>query len=343
MQKEKPNTADEKKKTEEVKTEENKPRKTEMNRNYKDSLFCRLFSDKERALSLYNAINGTDYTNADDLEIITLENTLFIVMKNDVAILFNDRITLYEHQSTSNPNMPLRGLFYYVRTLDGYLTGKGLKERLYRDTLVKIPAPEYYVLYNGTDEKPDREELLLSDAFLTRTKGYEWTAHLININKGHNQRILNKCPDLLGYSMLVAYVRVYIEEGSEKRAAIDKAVDRCIEEGYLREYLIKHRSEVNYMGFFDWDEELWKKTQREVGREEGIREGSLLNYISLVCKKLTKGKSVNVIANELEEDEATIKDICDIAVKYAPDYDAEAICKEYMEKMTEAEKEAYVV
>ncbi|MBO6112067.1 MAG: hypothetical protein J6P45_03335, partial [Lachnospiraceae bacterium] len=104
-----------------------------------------------------------------------------------------------------------------------------------------------------------------------------------------------------------------------------------------------HRSEVNYMGFFDWDEELWKKTQREVGREEGIREGSLLNYISLVCKKLTKGKSVNVIANELEEDEAKIKDICDIAVKYAPDYDAEAICKEYMEKMKEAEKEAYVV
>ena len=230
MQKEKPNTADETKKTEEVKTEENKPGETEMNRNYKDSLFCRLFSDKERALSLYNAINGTNYANADELEIITLENTLFIVMKNDVAILFNDRITLYEHQSTSNPNMPLRGLFYYVRTLDGYPTGKGLKERLYRDSLVKIPAPEYYVLYNGTDEKQDREELLLSDAFLTRAKGYEWTAHLININKGHNQRILNECPDLLGYSMLVAHVRGYIKEGSEKRAAIDKAVDRCIEE-----------------------------------------------------------------------------------------------------------------
>ena len=93
------------------------------------------------------------------------------------------------------------------------------------------------------------------------------------------------------------------------------------------------------MGFFDWDEELWKKTQREVGREEG----NMLRLISIICKKLVKGKSVDVIADELKEDEATIKDICDIAVKYAPDYDAEAICKEYMEKMKEAEKEAYVV
>ena len=93
------------------------------------------------------------------------------------------------------------------------------------------------------------------------------------------------------------------------------------------------------MGFFDWDEELWIKTQREIGREEGIREGI---RVSLVCKKLRKGKTVNVIANELEEDEATIKEICDIAKKYAPDYDADSICKEYIEKIKETEeKEMY--
>ena len=112
MQKEKLNTAAVTEKTGKIKTAENKPKETEMNRNYKDSLFCRLFSDKERALSLYNAINGTDYTNADDLEIITLENTLFIVMKNDVAILFNDRITLYVQKSSTFFSGMVSSFFY---------------------------------------------------------------------------------------------------------------------------------------------------------------------------------------------------------------------------------------
>ena len=306
-------------------------------RNYKDSLFCRLFSDKVRALSLYNAVNGTDYTNADDLEIVTLEDSIFIVMKNDVAVLFNNRITFFEHQSSVNPNMPLRGLFYYARTMDGILTKAGIKEKLYRKTLVKIPAPEYYVLYNGQEEEADKKDFLLSEAFITKVEGYEWTAHMININEGHNSEILEKCGDLLGYSVLVGYVRKYIEAGYNRDAAVVKAVDRCVEEGYLKDYLLKHRAEATYMGFFDWDEELWKETMKEMGREEGREEGAILQLIGMVCRKLSRGKDPMTIANELEEDEKTIQEICEAAKDFVPDYDVDEIYKAYTEKLKTVE------
>lgn len=117
------------------------------NRNYKDTVFRMLFSDKKNLLSLYNAVNSRDYTNPDDLEIVTLENAIYMGMKNDLAFIIDTNLYLYEHQSTYNPNMPLRDLFYisseYQKMLD--------QKSLYSSSLQKIPTPNFIEFYNGSD------------------------------------------------------------------------------------------------------------------------------------------------------------------------------------------------
>ena len=128
--------------------------------NVKDSLFCDIFSDRKNALSLYNAIEGTSYEDDTQIEIVTLKDVVFIGYHNDVSVFFDSRITLWEHQSTINKNMPIRGMVYYVECLNGYLEKRGIKKKIYRKALVKIPSPEYYVLYNGTEKAPDRQEML---------------------------------------------------------------------------------------------------------------------------------------------------------------------------------------
>lgn len=239
--------------------------------DYKNTVFCDLFSEKKNALSLYNALNKTDYTNEEDLEIVTLSDVIYMHQKNDVSILFQNEITLWEHQSTLNYNMPLRGLIYYAHNIDGVLQAHGIN--LYGKKQVKIPAPDYYVLYNGKEASPEREELRLSDSFLTPKEGYEWTAHMVNINVGHNPEILERCLPLKGYAALVGYVREYQGQKCSLPEAVDRATKRCIEEGYLREYLLKKRAEVNMMLLTEFNEEAFVKTIREEGREEGRKEG----------------------------------------------------------------------
>ncbi len=234
-------------------------------RDHKDNLFHDLFSDKRNALSLYNALNGTAYKDAEELELVTLSDVIYMHGKNDVSVLFQNELELWEHQSTLNYNMPLRGLIYYAHNIDGILASKGI--RLYGKKLVKIPAPDYYVFYNGEVGVPDRQELRLSDAFLTPHEGYEWTAHMLNINAGHNQELLENCP------ALVRYIREYRREGRSLVEAVEQSIDRCIEENLLKEYLLKKKSEVKLMLLTEFDEELFAKTMKEEGREEGRQEG----------------------------------------------------------------------
>ena len=151
---------------------------------HKDRLFCNLFSKKENALSLYNALNGTDYKNENELEIVTLEDALYLTMKNDVAVCLCDSINLWEQQSSVNPNMPLRGLMYFSKEYEGWLSAN--QKYIYGEKLIKIPAPKFYVLYNGEEQMPEREEYRLTDAFEHPSPGYEWTAYMVNINSGNN-------------------------------------------------------------------------------------------------------------------------------------------------------------
>ncbi len=240
-------------------------------RDEKNSLFCDLFSDKKRALSPYNAINGTSYDDPSQLEVVTLSEAIFLHQKNDVSILFDAKLTLWEHQSTVNPNMPLRGLLYYAQNMEGLIGDKW--DLVYRRTLVKIPTPDYYVLYNGTEKQPERMELRLSDAFQMPTDGYEWTAHVLNINPGNNEGVVRKCPELSGYVALIQYIRENQEAGISREEAVDQALDRCIKEGYLVDYLRKIRGEARRMLWGEFNEEEWKKAIRADARDEYLEEG----------------------------------------------------------------------
>ena len=137
-------------------------KKLYVNRKYKDRLFRFLFKEKKDLLDLYNAVNDSSYDDPDDLEIVTMEDVIFLKMKNDLSFMVVNRLNLYEHQSTYSPNMPLRGLIYLARQYEGLIAKE--QENLYGSKLVKIPTPEFVIFYNGTKAQPDQMELFLSDA-----------------------------------------------------------------------------------------------------------------------------------------------------------------------------------
>ena len=116
-------------------------------RNHKDRLFRMIFREKKELLSLYNAVNGTSYTNTEELDIVTFKNAIYMNMKNDLAFIMDSYLNLYEHQSAYSPNMPLRDLFYIAKELQGQVNHRDL----YRNTLIKIPTPRFLVFYNGSE------------------------------------------------------------------------------------------------------------------------------------------------------------------------------------------------
>ena len=254
----------------------NANRKYVANREYKATVFSKLFGeDKENALSLYNAVNNSNYLNADDLTFTTLDDVVYMKMKNDVSFLFDKTLSLYEHQSTYNPNMPLRGFLYFA---DLYRQLIKDNERIYSKNLVKIPAPKYIVFYNG-DKKdmPEQvKELYLSDAFDMEVEPgkFEWTARMVNINAGMNPELLAKCKVLGGYATFVDKVRTY-NKSMPLTDAVDQAVDECVEAGVLEEFLNKHRKEVRNMVLTEFDEEKYLKMMREEERAEGRLENFL--------------------------------------------------------------------
>ena len=240
-------------------------------RNHKDTVFHDLFSEKENALSLYNALNGTDYKDVENLQVVTLSDVIYVQWKNDVSVLFENRLELWEHQSTINYNMPLRGLIYYAHNIDGIIRSQDVT--LYGTKRIMLPTPGYYVFYNGLEAAPARQDLKLSDAFQIPVEGYEWTAHVLNVNAKENEGLLKKCLVLEGYVTLVRYVQENQAAKMRMFDALDKAVQRCINEYVLKEYLLKKRSEVMLMLLTEFNQELYERTIRGEGREEGRKEG----------------------------------------------------------------------
>ena len=244
------------------------------NRQYKDRLWRMVFNNKEDLLQLYNAINHTDYQNPDDLEVNTLEDVLYLSMKNDVSFLVGGTMNLYEHQSTFNPNMPLRGVFYFSRLYEGYVADNNLM--IYHEKRVRLPKPKYIVFYNGTKNQPDSMELRLSDCFENtdnETPCLECTATMLNINYGHNQELMKHCRRLEEYSIFVQCVREYIQSEPSVEDALEKAIDTCIHQDVLADFLKKHRAEVTNMILTTYDKDLYEKTLKENAREEGREEG----------------------------------------------------------------------
>lgn len=279
-----------------------------VNRNYKDTVFRMLFSDRKNLLSLYNAVNQKHYTDPEDLEIVTLENAIYMGMKNDLAFIIDTNLYLYEHQSTYNPNMPLRDLFYisneYQKLLD--------KKSLYSSSLQKIPAPNFIELYNGTDTLSDFSEHRLSSAFenLSGEPKLELIVTVLNINEGHNALLMEHCQTLKEYSQYVAKVRKYAA-GMPLDQAVEYAVDECIKENILADFLRKNRAEVISMSIFEYDKEEEEKKLRKaefeagvsLGVEKGVKQGVIettrhllkLNKLSLEEIASVSGLSVEEI------------------------------------------------
>ena len=226
---------------------------TKGNRIYKDRLFKFVFNDKKKLLSLYNALNHSDYKDENALEINTLEDFIYMRMKNDLSFVLDSDMCLYEHQSTFNPNMPLRGLFYFADLLQQFVTEKGYN--IYGSTLVKIPSPRFVVFYNGDDSIPERSILKLSDAFENKVKSgcLEVEALLLDVNLGKNQELMRSCSYLQDYTTFVGKVKEY-KEYSDLDTAIDKAMDYCIRHNIMKELLVKHKAEVARLIFREFDE-----------------------------------------------------------------------------------------
>ena len=251
-------------------------------RKYKDKLFRLVFHEKKELLSLYNAVNGTNYDNPEDLEVNTLENAVYMNMKNDISFVFDMELNLYEHQSTYNPNMPLRDLFYIARLLE-----KATADRsLYGISLVQIPTPRFVVFYNGTEEQPERQILRLSDAFEKKIEEpeIELKVLMLNINLGKNKELLKKCKTLREYMIYVTKVREYAVT-MNIRTAVERAVNECIKQEILKDFLLRYKAEAIQMSIFEYDEEremqlikesmrqVYSKEGREEGRKEGLKEG----------------------------------------------------------------------
>ena len=228
--------------------------KSYSNREYKDRLFKYIFKDKEKLLSLYNALNSSHYTNPDDIEITTLEDVIYCKMKNDISFIIDDRLSLFEHQSTYNPNMPLRGFLYFAKHFERYIVENEVD--IYGSTLIELPTPKFVVFYNGTGMTEDRKILHLTDSF-TKNKEkscMELEAIVLNINYGKNKKLMESCRSLMEYSYFVQKVKNYSKK-HERDIAIELAVDECIKENILKEILIKNRAEVVDMLLTEYDEE----------------------------------------------------------------------------------------
>ena len=221
-------------------------------RNQKDTVFRMLFREKKELLELYNALNDSAYNSPEKLTIYTLENAIYMNFKNDSSFLLDSELNLYEHQSSYNPNMPLRDLVYIARQLEKYTRN----DTIYSSALVKIPVPRFVVFYNGTDVQPDRQTLRLSDAFEKKTAEpeLELKVLMLNINFGHNKELMDKSRTLREYAQYVDRVRKYaklmrIEE------AVERAVAECIKEGILEDFLSSQKAEVIAVSIFEYNEE----------------------------------------------------------------------------------------
>ncbi len=248
----------------------------EANRKHKDSLFRDLFGSaerKENALQLYNALAGTSYDNVDDLELTTLEDVIYMNVKNDISFVIGDEMVLFEHQSTHNPNMPLRGLEYFARLFTRHV--ERMDANKYGTALIKFPMPRYYVFYSGATKKPEREVFRLSDAFQGSLPegakpAVEVVCEVINVNAGYNQSVAEACPALAGYSFFISRVQEYNSyQEIGLTDAVSYAIEDCIREGYLESYLREKKAEVHDMILTEWDAE----HQRELDRQEGFEAG----------------------------------------------------------------------
>ena len=248
------------------------------NRKYKDSVFVDLFSEDEKAkenfLSLYNALHGTELKDTKQLKNVRLDQVLYMSFYNDVSYLVENKIiVLAEHQSTINPNMPLRCLEYISRLYETIFESK----EKYSRKLLHIPRPEFYVFYNGEEPFPCNKTLKLSDAFIERIEdsSLELIVKVININQQNHHPLLKNCQTMYEYTVFVETVRKWKE--LDPQNGFQKAIEECIANNILRDYLKRKTKEVLNMLLAEYNYEtdiaVQRAEEREIAFAEGIEQG----------------------------------------------------------------------
>ena len=276
------------------------------NRNHKDSVFVDLFANditaKENFVSLYNALHKTNLDpQTTEIKPVMLENILYMNYYNDISMLIDGEIVvLIEHQSTVNQNMPFRFLEYIARVYEKITS----EEDRFGRKLIKLPVPEFYVFYNGTEDFPLEKELKLSDAFLNEEKienknfPLEITVKIININIEKDNPILHQCNTLKQYSDFVNQVRICMKENVEN--PFTTAINLSIKNGILSDYLKRKSTEIRNMLFGEYDYDTDIRVQRreafEDGVEEGISQGAEQKAIETAKNFLKLGLSIELIA-----------------------------------------------
>jgi predicted transposase/invertase (TIGR01784 family) len=265
-----------------------------VNNKFKNSVFTTLFSNEKVLIELYNALEGSNYNLSTPVEITTLSDVLYMGKLNDISFTIDNKlVVLIEHQSTINPNMPLRILLYIARIYEKLVKVKSL----YKEKLIKIPCPEFFVLYNGNTDFPDEKILNLSDAF-EKIPGFEGVelelkVKVLNINYEHNQKIVEQSRELLGYTIFIGKVKEFLVIMSKDKA-FKKAIKYCIENDILKDFLEKNATEVINMLTeefnLDMAKEVWQEEAWEDGMERGREEG-----MERVLKLVRKGFSAEKI------------------------------------------------
>lgn len=295
------------------------------NREYKSDVFSLLLKDQQNALDLYNAINHSDYTDPAMVEICTLDRGVSLSVRNDAAFVLDMNLSIYEHQSTVCPNMPIRSLIYFSNILEQMIKG----HNIYGRKLVRIPTPKFAVFYNGDEKEPEQYNLKLSDAYVQPVNNpeLELTCKVYNINYGKNKELLSKCRFLKDYMTFVDYVKEYHKEYgyNELEHAIEVSIDRCIREDILRDFLLEHRSEVVKVTRLDYTFDRQIMLEREDSRIEGREEGRVKERILLIYKKIRKNKSLEQIAEELEDTIENVQPVYNAICKLSTDFNVDDI------------------
>lgn len=246
---------------------------TEANRLYKDRVFKFIFGNpenKEWTLSLYNAVNGSNYSNPDDIQFNTIEDAVYMSMKNDVSFIILDEMNLWEHQSSFNPNMPMRFLTYGTQLYEKYTATSGYYK--FSRKLQRLPKPHCICFYNGTEEQPEQQVLKLSDAF-GGEGDIEVKVKMLNVNYGKNRALMETCQPLREYAWLVDRVREHQRVLQNLEAAVDASIDEMPDSFVIRTLIEAHRAGVKKMFLTEYDEEKMKEQERKEAFADGVDAG----------------------------------------------------------------------
>ena len=281
------------------------------NTKYKDGVFSFLFSDPDLLRELYCALEGVTLPADVPITINTLQDVLFLNRVNDISFAIGDKlVVLIEHQSTINLNMAFRLLMYISRVYEK-LNGE---RNIYASKLIRIPRPEFFVLYNGVEPYADEKVLKLSDAFEKtdalglpekESPALELVVKVININHGKNEALVKKCKTLNEYSAFVAKVREFEEETGDRTEAMKMAIKYCMEHDILKEFLENHSTEVVNMLYTEWDQE----AALAVRYEEGIEQGGEEKAEEIAKNALAEGVSIELVQKITGLDMETIKNL----------------------------------